>query len=52
MVTMRDSANPTALKWTLARTNTDDQDIVVLTARVLGAGGPSSSKLLSSYSAT
>jgi amino acid transporter len=39
MVTMRDSANPAALKWALARTNTDDQDIVVLTARVLGAGG-------------
>jgi len=40
MVTMRDSANPYALKWTLARTNTDDQDIVVLTARMMGAGGP------------
>lgn len=40
LVTMRDSANPFALKWTLARTNTDDQDIVVLTARMMGAGGP------------
>ncbi|WP_446743005.1 APC family permease [Silvibacterium acidisoli] len=40
LVTMRDSTNPFALKWALSRTNTDDQDIVVLTARILGAGGP------------
>jgi amino acid transporter len=40
LVTMRDSANPFALKWTLSRTNTDDQDVVVLTARMMGAGGP------------
>jgi hypothetical protein len=40
LVTMRDSANPFALKWALSRTNTDDQDVVVLTARVMGAGGP------------
>jgi amino acid transporter len=40
MVTMRDSANPMALKWALARTNTDEQPIVVLTARMMGAGGP------------
>jgi amino acid transporter len=40
LVTMRDSANPLALKWALSRTNTDDQDIVVLTARMVGAGGP------------
>ena len=40
MVTMRDAANPFALKWALARTNTDEQDIVVLTARMMGAGGP------------
>src|SRR6201996_3140615 len=40
LVTMRDAANPFALKWALSRTNTDDQDIVVLTARVMGAGGP------------
>jgi hypothetical protein len=32
--------NPFALKWALARTNTDEQDIVVLTARMMGAGGP------------
>lgn len=40
LVTMRDAANPFALKWALSRTNTDDQDIVVLTARMMGAGGP------------
>jgi hypothetical protein len=40
LVTMRDAANPIALKWALSRTNTEDQDIVVLTARVMGAGGP------------
>ncbi|HTV04931.1 MAG TPA: APC family permease [Acidobacteriaceae bacterium] len=40
LVTMRDASNPFALKWTLSRTNTDDQDVVVLTARMVGAGGP------------
>jgi amino acid transporter len=40
MITMRDAANPFALKWALARTNTDLQDAVVLTARMMGAGGP------------
>jgi amino acid transporter len=40
LVTMRDAANPFALKWTLSRTNTDDQDVIVLTARMMGAGGP------------
>ncbi|QNI30220.1 APC family permease [Alloacidobacterium dinghuense] len=40
LVTMRDAANPFALKWALSRTNADDQDIVVLTARMMGAGGP------------
>jgi amino acid transporter len=40
MVTVRDAANPFALKWALARTDTDEQDIVVLTARMVGAGGP------------
>ena len=40
MVTMRDAANPYALKWALSRINTDEQDIVVLTARMMGAGGP------------
>ncbi len=40
MVTMRDATNPLALKWVLARTDTDEQDVVVLTARMVGAGGP------------
>lgn len=40
LVTMRDSANPFALKWTLSRTNTEEQDVVVLTARMMGVGGP------------
>ena len=40
LVTMRDAVNPYALKWALVRTNTDQQDIVVLTARMMGAGGP------------
>src|ERR1700761_7803624 len=40
LVTMRDSANPFALKWALSRTNTEEQDLVVLTARIMGAGGP------------
>jgi amino acid transporter len=53
MVTMRDASNPFALKWALAHTNTDDQDIVVLTARMVGAGGPeyiaASEQLFSEY---
>jgi amino acid transporter len=40
LVTMRDPVNPYALKWALVRTRTDQQDIVVLTARMMGAGGP------------
>jgi amino acid transporter len=40
MVTMRDAANPLALKWTLARTNTDEQDVVVVSVRLMGVGGP------------
>jgi len=40
MVTMRDAANPFALKWTLARTSTDDLDVIVLSVRIMGAGGP------------
>ena len=40
MVTMRDAANPFALKWTLARTSTDEQDVVVLSVRMMGVGGP------------
>jgi amino acid transporter len=53
VVTMRDANNPFALKWTLARTNTSDQDVVVLTARMMGAGGPevlaASEQLFSEY---
>src|SRR5271165_462780 len=40
MVTMRDAANPFALKWTLSRTSTDEQDVVVISVRMMGAGGP------------
>jgi len=40
MVTMRDIANPMALKWILSRTNTDDRDVVVVSVRMMGAGGP------------
>jgi len=40
MVTMRDVENPYALKWALSKTNTDDQDVVVLTVRMMGFGGP------------
>jgi hypothetical protein len=40
MVTMRDAANPLALKWTLARTSTDERDVVVVSVRMMGAGGP------------
>ncbi len=39
VVTMRDAQTPFALRWALARTNTDEQDLVVLTARMQGAGG-------------
>ena len=40
LVTMRDASMPHALKWALARTDTDEQDLVVLAARMMGAGGP------------
>jgi amino acid transporter len=40
IVTMRDVANPLALKWTLARNNTDERDVVVISVRMMGAGGP------------
>ena len=39
VVTMRDAAVPFALKWALTHTNTDEQDLVVLAARMMGAGG-------------
>jgi amino acid transporter len=40
MVTMHDAANPLALKWTLAHTSTVDQDVVVISVRMMGVGGP------------
>ena len=40
MVTMRDAANPLALKWTLARTSTEERDVVVISVRMMGVGGP------------
>jgi amino acid transporter len=40
MVTMRDAANPFALKWTLARTRTEERDVVVISVRMMGVGGP------------
>ena len=40
MVTMRDPTNPVRLKWALARTKTEDQDVVVISVRMMGAGGP------------
>jgi amino acid transporter len=40
MVTMRDVENPLALKWTLSRTSTEEQDVVVLSVRMMGVGGP------------
>jgi amino acid transporter/nucleotide-binding universal stress UspA family protein len=40
MVTMHDASNPFALKWTLAQTRTEDQDVVVISVRMMGAGGP------------
>ena len=40
MVTMHDAANPLALKWTLSRTSTEDQDVVVISVRMMGVGGP------------
>jgi amino acid transporter len=40
MVTMRDATNPFALKWTLSHTRTDEQDVVVISVRMMGVGGP------------
>jgi amino acid transporter len=40
IVTMRDAANPLALKWTLGRTSTVERDVVVVSVRLMGAGGP------------
>ncbi len=40
MVTMHDANNPIALKWVLSRTKTEDRDVVVLSVRMMGVGGP------------
>jgi amino acid transporter len=40
MVTMRDADNPLALKWALAHTSTQEQDVVVISVRMMGVGGP------------
>jgi amino acid transporter len=40
MVTMRDPTNPLALKWTLSHTSTEEKDVVVISVRMMGAGGP------------
>ncbi len=40
VVTMRDAVAPYALKWALTHTDTEEQDLVVLAARMMGAGGP------------
>ncbi len=40
MVTMRDASNPFALKWALSHTSTEEQDVVVISVRIVGAGGP------------
>jgi amino acid transporter len=40
MVTMRDASNPYALKWALSRTSPEEQDVVVISVRLMGAGGP------------
>ncbi|MGB7548212.1 MAG: APC family permease [Terracidiphilus sp.] len=40
MVTMHDATNPAALKWVLARTRTEDRDVVVMSVRMMGVGGP------------
>jgi amino acid transporter len=40
IVTIRDAANPLALKWALARTSTEERDVVVVSVRLMGVGGP------------
>ncbi len=40
MVTMRDALHPVALKWVLGRTRTEDRDVVVMSVRMMGVGGP------------
>jgi amino acid transporter len=40
VVTMRDMDDPFALRWALRHYDTDEQDLVVLNARMVGFGGP------------
>src|SRR5271157_6451 len=40
MVSMRDAESPLALKWALAHTSTEEQDVVVISVRMMGVGGP------------
>ncbi|MGA2167604.1 MAG: APC family permease [Terracidiphilus sp.] len=40
MVTMYDASNPLALKWTLSHTSTEERDVVVISVRMMGVGGP------------
>ena len=40
IVTMRDASNTIALKWTLSHVSTQEQDVVVINVRMMGAGGP------------
>ncbi len=40
VVTMRDPRSVSALRWALKHSSEETQDVVVLTARVMGAGGP------------
>src|SRR6185437_3293409 len=40
VVTMRDIRSSGALRWALSRSSEESQDVVLLTARLMGAGGP------------
>ena len=40
IVTMRDVNHPNALRWALSRTSTEERDVVVISVRLMGAGGP------------
>ena len=40
IVTMRDVNHPNALRWALSHTSTEDRDVVVISVRLMGAGGP------------
>ena len=40
IVTMRDVNHPYALHWALSHISTDERDVVVVSVRLMGAGGP------------